>query len=195
MIPKISSSLIALALTFSHPMNPAVGSSDFAAMRTATARFQDVNVAIAEGYVRDPMNACDTAEMVGWSMATGVHYFRPDLIGSKTSPGTARGDSRKPGILIYAPRANGSLELVAVEDLQVKWDWREGGESKASKIHGAQNELIADNPATKVNEAQMFEPHYDRHVWIFRDNPKELLAYFDRDASCTAREASAGSAS
>jgi hypothetical protein len=35
MIPKLSSSAIALALTFSHPVNPAIGESDFAVVRAA----------------------------------------------------------------------------------------------------------------------------------------------------------------
>ena len=34
-------------------------------VRSATERFQDVKVALAEGYVRDPMNVCDTATMMG----------------------------------------------------------------------------------------------------------------------------------
>jgi hypothetical protein len=190
MIPKLSSSAIALALTFSHPVNPAIGESDFAVVRAATARFQDVNVAIAEGYVRDPMSACDAAQMIGRPIGTGVHYFRPDLLDDKTSANGARGDRGKPGILIYEPRPDGSLELVAVEELKLKWAWREAGEPEQPKINGAPNELMADNPATKINEAQMFEPHYDRHVWIFRDNPREVFASFNRNANCRADEAS-----
>ena len=34
-------------------------------VRAQTERFQDVNVALAEGYIRDPGNICDTAEMMG----------------------------------------------------------------------------------------------------------------------------------
>jgi hypothetical protein len=49
---------------------------------------------------------------------------------------------------------------------------------------------MKDNPATKVDEAQMFEPHYDRHVWILRDDPKGIFVPFDRNGGC-ASEASA----
>jgi hypothetical protein len=121
-----------------------------------------------------------------------VHYFRPDLLDDKTSANGARGDFRKPTDLRAA--SDGSLELVAVEELKLKWAWREAGEPERPKVHGAPNGLMADNPATKINEAQMFEPHYDRDVWIFRDNPREVFASFNRNANCPADEASTAGA-
>ena len=33
-------------------------------VRALTAKYQDVNVALAEGFVRDPGNMCDTAQMM-----------------------------------------------------------------------------------------------------------------------------------
>lgn len=57
---------------------------DLAAVRAATERYRDLDVALAEGYVKDPMNICDTAEMLGRPAQLGVmgiHYFRPDLLG------------------------------------------------------------------------------------------------------------------
>ena len=50
-------------------------------------READVNVALAEGYIHDPFDLCDTAGMMGRPAslgAMGVHYVRPDLLG--TSP-------------------------------------------------------------------------------------------------------------
>ena len=96
------------------------------AVRAATQRFQDVKVALAEGYVRDPGNMCETADMMGRPAALGamgVHYFRPDLLGI-TAPPNPRVDGNgthvdflKPGILIYEPQADGAMKLVAVENL------------------------------------------------------------------------------
>ena len=65
---------------------PAAASAepDLAAVRAAAERFRDVNVALAEGYVRDPLNLCDTAAMMGRPAelgAMGIHFFRPDLLG------------------------------------------------------------------------------------------------------------------
>jgi hypothetical protein len=204
MIPKLSGAAVALALTFSQPAIPAVGDPDFATVRAATARFQDVNVAIADGYVQDPMNRCDTAQMMGWSngpRANGVHYFRPDLVGIKTPPSrrstgsAAHTDVVKPDILVYEPREDGSLELVAVENLVVKWAWREKGKAGPPKLQGVLYEPMKDNPATKVDEAQMFEPRYDRRVWIFSDHPKGLFVPYDPNENCAAQGASNVSAS
>jgi len=60
-----------------------------AEVRVATERFQNVDVALAEGDVRDPGNICETAEMMGRAAALGtmgVHYFRPDLLGISGPP-------------------------------------------------------------------------------------------------------------
>ena len=134
MIPKLSSSAMALALAFSHPSQSATttGEPDLTAVRAATARFQDVKVALAEGYVRDPMDMCDTAEMMGRPAnagAMGVHFsdpicsaFRGRLTRASTAAGTHT-DFRKPGILIYEPQADGSLKLVAVENLVFRLAW------------------------------------------------------------------------
>src|SRR3569623_2585932 len=103
-------------------------------VKAATARFQDVNVALAEGYVRDPGNSCDTAEMMGRPAsqgAMGIHYFRPDRLGITAPPhprvdGTGtHTDFLNPGELIYEPQADGSLKLVAVENLVYAKDWKD----------------------------------------------------------------------
>jgi hypothetical protein len=199
MIPKLSIGAMALALVTSHPAKPASGEPDLATVRAATVRFQDVNVAIAEGYVRDPMNMCDTARMMGKAASLGgmgVHYFRPDLLGIKAAPNPrvngngTHTDFLKPGILIYEPQRDGSLALVAVENLVFRWAWREAGNSQPPSFHGVAYDLMEDDPSTKVDEAHMFEPHYDRHVWIFRDNPNGVFAQFNPKVSCAAHGSS-----
>jgi hypothetical protein len=30
----------------------------------------------------------------------------------------------------------------------------------------------------------MFEPHYDRHVWLYRENPNGVFAQFNPRVSC-----------
>jgi hypothetical protein len=199
MIPKLSSSAIALAIAVSHPAKPANLEPDLAAVRAATARFQDVKVALAEGYVRDPMDMCDTAEMMGRPAslgAMGIHYFRPDLLGIKSPPNPrvsgmgTHTDFLKPGILIYEPRPDGSLQLVAVENLVFRLAWREAGNAEPPNFHGVPYDLMVDDPRTKVDEAHMFEAHYDRHVWIFRDNPNGMFAQYNPNVSCAAHKGS-----
>ena len=37
---------------------------------------------------------------------------------------------------------------------------------------------------TEADEAHMFEPHYDRHVWIYRDNPNGMFAQYNPNVTC-----------
>ena len=170
-------------------------------VRALTAKYQDVNVALAEGYVRDPMNICDTADMMGRPArlgAMGIHFFRPDLLGITAPPNPrvdgngTHTDFRKPAILIYEPQPDGSLELVAVENLVFQKSWHAAGNKKPPSFQGVEYDTMQDDPATKIDEAHMFEPHYDRHVWIYRDNPHGVFAQFNPRVSCAAHKGHSG---
>ena len=175
---------------------------DLAAVRAATERFRDVNVALADGYVRDPMNMCETAPMMGKPAELGVmgiHFFRPDLLGITAPPsprvnGNGRHtDFTKPSILIYEPQADGSLALVAVENLVFIKAWEEAGNTKPPSFQGVVYDRMVDDPATSVDEAHHFEPHYDRHVWLYRDNPNGIFAQFNPNATCKHHKATSKS--
>jgi len=166
---------------------------DLAAVRAATDRFRNVQVALAEGYVRDPMNFCDTAEMMGQPAELGVmgiHFFRPDLLGITGPPsprvnGTGtHTDFIKPSILIYEPQRDGSLQLVAVENLVFIKAWEQAGNAAPPAYQGVPYDRMVDDPSTKADEAHMFEPHYDRHVWLYRDNPRGIFAQYNPNATC-----------
>jgi len=171
----------------------APGEPSLAEVRKATERFRDVRVALAEGYIRDPFDLCDTAEMMGKPAALGamgIHYFRPDLVGV-TAPPNPRVDGvgihtdfHKPSILIYEPQADGSLELVAVENLVFQAAWHATGAKDRPTFHGVPWDAMADDPKTAIDEAHMFQPHYDRHVWIYRENPNGVFAPFNPAVSC-----------
>jgi hypothetical protein len=188
----------ASALVLAVPPAPqAAGEPSLEQVRAATERFRDVKVALAEGYVRDPMNICDTADMMGRPAslgAMGIHYFRPDLLGISAPPNPrvdgngTHTDFLKPGILIYEPQADGSLELVAVENLVFQKSWRAAGNQAKPRFHGVEYDTMQDDPATRVDEAHMFEPHYDRHVWLYRKNPNGMFAQFNPNVSCKAHK-------
>lgn len=172
---------------------PAPGEPTLAEVRAATARFRDVKVALAEGYIQDPSGMCHTAEMEGRPAedgGMGIHYFRPDLLGITGPPnplvsGTStHTDFRRPAVLIYEPQADGSLELVAVENLVFIDAWERANHPQPPSFHGVAYDRMADDPATEVDEAHGFEPHYDRHVWIYRDNPDGVFAPFNPNVSC-----------
>jgi hypothetical protein len=169
------------------------GEPTLAEVRAATDRFRDVNVALAEGYVRDPMNICETADMLGRPVAEGamgIHFFRPDLLGITAPPNPrvngngTHTDFRSPGVLIYEPQADGSLALVAVENLVFRQSWHAVGHEAPPSFHGRAYDLMADDPATSTDEAHMFEPHYDRHVWVYRENPNGVFTPFNPAVSC-----------
>ena len=169
------------------------GEPSLSQIRAATDRFRDVNVALAEGYVRDPLNLCDTAEMMGRPTelgAMGVHFFRPDLLGIAGPPnprviGTGiHTDFLRPSILIYEPQPDGSLELVAVENLVFAEAWKAAGHDAHPSFHGVTYDTMIDDPSTPADEAHLFEPHHDRHVWIYRENPNGVFAPFNPAVTC-----------
>jgi hypothetical protein len=184
---------LALLSSLASPVIAGPVEPDLAAVRSATERFRDVKVALAEGYIADPMNVCDTADMMGRPKelgAMGIHYFRPDLLGITAPPnprvdGTGtHTDFKQPAILIYEPQANGSLELVAVENLVFAKAWHAAGNERPPSFHGVEYDSMKDDPATAIDEAHMFEPHYDRHVWLYRENPTGMFAQFNPNVSC-----------
>jgi hypothetical protein len=190
--------VVATALSFalaglSVADSPGPGEPTLAEVRAATEKYQDVNVALAEGYIRDPSDMCETADMMGRPAsqgAMGVHYFRPDMLGITAPPnprvngnGTYT-DFRAPAILIYEPQADGSMQLVAVENLVFQASWAAAGHSSPPTFHGVPYDNMQDDPATAVDEAHNFEPHYDRHVWIYRENPAGVFYPLNPAVSC-----------
>lgn len=173
--------------------SPKPGEPSLAEVRRMTERFRDVKVALAEGYIRDPGNMCETADMMGKPKALGgmgIHYFRPDMLGITAPPNPrvdgagTHTDFRKPAILIYEPQADGSLELVAVENLVFAKAWKAAGNDAPPSFHGVAYDTMIDDPATAVDEAHNFEPHHDRHVWLYRENPNGVFAQFNPRVTC-----------
>jgi hypothetical protein len=172
---------------------PGPGEPTLDEVRAATARFQNVKVALAEGYVRDPTDMCDTAPMMGRPAALGgmgIHFFRPDLLGITAPPNPrvdgngTHTDFHKPSILIYEPREDGSLELIAVENLVFKKAWEAAGNRKLPTFHGVDYDYMFDDKTTAIDEAHNFEPHYDRHVWLYRPNASGMFAQFNPTVTC-----------
>ena len=83
------------------------------------------------------------------------------------------------------------MELVAVENLVFARAWHEAGHEQPPSFHGVPWDSMKDDPATATDEAHMFEPHYDRHVWIYRDNPNGVFTPFNPAVSCQYHRATA----
>lgn len=163
-----------------------------AKLKAASERFTDVNVALAEGYIPDPHGMCITAEMEGQPAekgAMGIHYFRPDVLGITATEPRVDGngthtDFLKPSVVIYEPQADGSLELVAVENLVFEKAWKTAGNGGPPSFAGQNWVHMVDNPDTEVDEAHGFQPHYELHAWVFRDNPKGMFEPFNPAVTC-----------
>lgn len=164
-------------------------------VRSIAEKYRDVNVAKAEGYTTD--NKCVTAEMLGHPAklgAMGLHYVRRDLLGLPPKPSSPSGSSRvkgtgthtdfrAPAMLVYEPQPDGSFQLVAVENLVFASAWH--AKSKAPPaFHGRTYPLLKDDPRTTLDEAHGWEPHYEQHLWVFRDNPNGAYSPFNPRVSC-----------
>lgn len=163
-----------------------------AAIRKAAAKYRDVNVALAEGYIRDPHDLCIVAATEGQPRqlgAMGIHFFRPDLLGITAGEPRVDGngthtDFLRPAVLIYEPRADGSLELLAIENLVWAKAWKDAGNTAPPSFLGNDYYYMHDNPATPADEAHGFEPHYELHIWLYRKNPSGMFAQFNPNATC-----------
>jgi hypothetical protein len=173
--------------------SPKPGEPSLVEVRRATEKYRDVKVALAEGYIRDPANMCETADMMGLPReqgAMGILYFRPDLLGITAPPNPrvdgsgTHTDFRKPAILLYEPQADGSLELIGVENLVFAKAWKDAGNDAPPAFHGVAYDTMVDDTTTALDEAHNFEPHHDRHVWLYRENPNGVFAPFNPRVTC-----------
>jgi hypothetical protein len=173
--------------------SPGAGEPALDQIRSATDRFRDVGVALGEGYIPDPSGMCVTAAMEGRPAeegAMGIHYFRPDLLGITGPPNprvTGNGtytDFSSPSVLIYEPQADGALELVAVENLVFEQAWLDAGNTQPPTFYGLPYDRMADDPTTDFDEAHGFDTHYDRHVWIYRENPLGVFNPMNPNVTC-----------
>lgn len=183
--------LAMIALTSLLPMTVYGAEVDLNDLRSAVEKYKDINVALADGYIT-PDNHCVSAAGEGLPAelgAMGIHYIHPALLEiTATAPrvdgkGTHT-DWMKPSVLIYEPQADGSLELVAVENLVFEAAWTSSGKTEQLVLNGRSWDHMADDPATAGDEAHGFAPHFDQHVWLFRENPAGDLMPFNANVTC-----------
>lgn len=132
---------------------------ELAQVRRATAKYKDVNVAIADGYL--PTDHC--VDQPGSGM--GYHYIHPELASDLVT------DPLRPELMIYAPHRNG-LKLVAVE-----WFQPDLGQPHPS-IFGVpfDGPMDGHEPGMPV--------HYDLHAWIWFNNPDGVFTAWNPNISC-----------
>ena len=144
---------------------------DLDEMRANVEKYKDIEVALAEGYIT-PDNHCVSAAGEGLPAelcAMGIHYIHPAMLKITGTEPRVNGESTytdwsQPSILIYEPQSDGSLELVAVENLVFEAAWKAAGMGDAPMLNGRGWDHMADDPNTEGDEAHGFMPHYDQHV-------------------------------
>ncbi len=144
----------------------AAADSRLAAARAATARYHDIDAALADGYV-------STVECVALPSgeAMGVHFIKPALLDTTL-------DVRQPEVLLYEPRANGKgFRLVGVEYLQVDSD-QDLSTSDGTIFLG--QPLVGPMPG----HGPGMPIHQELHVWVWRHNPAGMFAEFNAAVRC-----------
>jgi hypothetical protein len=173
------------------PLTVSAAEVDLDQLREAVKKYQDIEVALADGYIT-PDNHCVSAEGEGLPAelgAMGIHYIHPALLQITGTDPRVNGNSThtdwmRPAILIYEPQADGSMELVAVENLVFEEAWKASGKTEELVLNGRAWDHMADDPATPGDEAHGFMPHFDQHVWLFRENPMGTLMPFNPNVTC-----------
>jgi hypothetical protein len=151
---------VALAFARSGPLPP-----ELQAVRAAVARFHSVDQALAAGYVQ--ASPCEQTDAGGM----GIHFINPPLFAPGFDPTT-------PEILLYAPRADGSLELVGVEYWQADADQDLGTSGDRPSLFGRG----FDGPM--AGHAPGMPIHYDLHVWVVERNPAGVFAQWNPSVQC-----------
>lgn len=173
------------------PLALSAADVDLDQLRADVDKYKDVNVALADGYIT-PDNHCVSAAGEGLPAelgAMGIHYIHPALLEiTGTDPrvdgNATHTDWSKPSVLIYEPQADGTLELVAVENLVFEAAWTASGKTEELVLNGRAWDHMADDPNTAGDEAHGFMPHFDQHVWLFRENPVGTLMPFNPAVTC-----------
>lgn len=165
-------------------MNPSNQNKLLASIRAATAKYHRLSVAEADGYVLD-MHCVEVPSLGGM----GHHAVNGEKISPFVNP-------TEPGVLVYEPQKNGGYKLVAVEYVipAEPWDNYVGGTPMLGEIEFADHrdgEVIIEIDE-KGEEVKVFRPtnggpplpHYQLHVWVWKNNPNGMYSPFNPNVSC-----------
>ena len=141
---------------------------NLAQLRRATAKYHDVNAALADGFVPTP-NCVQSPDG-----GMGIHYINPARL---MDPAI---NLLEPEILLYVDSGNG-LKLLGVEYFQGI-----GAPDTAVPEPAPPAAIILGRPLDGPMEAHEpgQPPHYDLHAWVWMANPSGIFAPFNPNVSC-----------
>jgi len=137
-------------------------------VRAATARFKELNVALAEGWVQG--TPCVSGPDTG---AMGVHFVMP----ARIAAGVLQAD--QPEALIYEPQANGGFRLVGVEFIVLASVWQ--SQNPTGGTPALEGDLL--NYVSAPNRYGL-PAFYELHVWAWENNPKGSFADWNTAVTC-----------
>jgi hypothetical protein len=145
------------------------GQADIAAVRAATARFHDLDAALAAGYIQ--FYRCTEQPGVG---TMGQHYANLGLVA-----GDPAIDPSQPEVLVYEPRQDGDgYRLVAVEYVTIQALWEAENGPTTPTVLGQRLSLVA------AGNRYGMPPFFQRHVWLWEPNPNGIYADWNPNVSC-----------
>jgi hypothetical protein len=136
-------------------------------IRQATAKYHNVDVALADGYV--PVGECAELPGVG---AMGIHYLNPELAMDDVI------DPTKPELLLYEPGEDGKVHLVGAEWFMADPDQDLATDEGRPTIFGTpfDGPMEGHEPGMPV--------HFDLHAWVWKANPAGTFAAWNPNVSC-----------
>jgi hypothetical protein len=142
-------------------------------VREATARYQNVHAALADGFVQG--TPCVSGPDMG---AMGIHYVRPDRITNAVL------DAAEPEALIYEPQPDGALRLVGVEYIIIADTW-------ASLHPNAGPPALEGDLLNFIDAPNRYglKPFYEMHVWAWEANPNGNFADWNKHVTCAMQPA------
>ena len=142
---------------------------DLAELRQATTKYHDVNVALADGFIRTPH--CIQAPGLG---GIGIHFINPARI---MDPAI---NLLEPEILLYL-ETNGGMKLLGVEYM-----FPIGPPDAPVPDPAPPAPILFDRPfdGPMLGHEPGQPPHYDLHVWVWQANPDGIYSPFNRNVSC-----------
>lgn len=148
----------------------AAGSTDptgahVAELRRTVTPYQDVNRALADGFV--PSEHCIASPDGGM----GFHYVHPQRVGQPVDPST-------PQILLYVPGKDGELQLGGAEFFvpDADQDVTTDGDRPTLWGHPFDGPMAGHEPGMPV--------HYDLHVWTHVANPDGVFTGWNPRVTC-----------
>lgn len=152
-----------------------------AQIRRATAKYHDFAAAEADGYELD-LHCVEVPGLGGM----GFHAVKNALVANINV------DPLQPEVLVYEPQEDGTLKLVAVEYIVPAFQQYDGNNEPIWPFPAFWDDHNDDPPmiGTQVFDDHRFSgggppfPHYQLHVWVWKNNPMGMYFPFNPDVNC-----------